>query len=45
MGMVKPWSSLVEGDEGCIGSSSKLLCLRQIEENYAAHVWHHSIHA
>ena len=25
----KPWSSLVEGDEGCRGPSGKLLCLRQ----------------
>ena len=25
----RPWSSLVEGDEGCIGTSSKLLCLWQ----------------
>ena len=24
---VKPWSSLVEGYEGCTGSSGKLLCL------------------
>ena len=25
--MVRPWSYLVEGDEGCIGASGKLLCL------------------
>ena len=24
---LRPWSSLVEGDEGCIGPSGKLLCL------------------
>ena len=23
----EPWSSLVEGDEGCIDPSGKLLCL------------------
>ena len=26
---VKPWSSLVEGEEGCIGPRGKLLCLLQ----------------
>ena len=40
----RSWSSLEEGDDGCIGPSGKLLCLWQIEENYEAHVWHHSIH-
>ena len=29
-----PWSSLVEGDEGCIGPSGKLLCLCQRPKNY-----------
>ena len=28
-----PWSSLVEGDEGCIGPSGKLLCFWQTEKN------------
>ena len=39
-----PWSSLVEGDEGCIGPSSKLLCLWQTRK-YAAHACQHSIHS
>ena len=28
-GLTRDWSSLVEGDEGWIGPSGKLLCLRQ----------------
>ena len=28
------WSSLVEGDEACIGPSGKLLCLWKIEKNW-----------
>ena len=38
-----PRSSLVEGDEGCIGPSGKLMCLWQPPKYYAAHAWHHSI--
>ena len=31
--MPQPWSSLVEGDEGGIGPSGKLLCLWQTHKN------------
>ena len=41
----KTWSSLVVGDEGCIGPSGKLLCSCETRKHYAAHAWHHSIHA
>ena len=27
LNIFNPWSSLVEGDEGCIGPCGKLLCL------------------
>ena len=37
------WYSLVEGDEGCVGPSGKLLCVYQTEKNYAVHAWHCSI--
>ena len=40
----QPWSSLVEGDEGCIDPSGKLSCLWQTPQNYATHEWLHSIH-
>ena len=40
---VKPWSSLVVGDVGCIGQRRKLLCLRQTPQNYAAQSWHYSV--
>ena len=40
---VKPWSSLVVGDEGWIGPSKKLLCLCTTPKNYASHAWHNSI--
>ena len=33
-----------QGDEDCIDPRGKLLCLWHIENNYAAHAWHHSIH-
>ena len=36
------WSSLVEGGEGWIGPSKKLLCLRLTRKNYAIHAWHNS---
>ena len=39
-----PWSSLVEGDEGCIGPSGKLLCFWQMEKNYPGHAWQCCIH-
>ena len=35
---------ILEGDEGCISPSGKLLCLWQTPNNYAAHTWHHAIH-
>ena len=35
-------SSLVEGDEGCIGPSGKLLCSWKRPKNYATHSWRHS---
>ena len=38
------WSSLVEGDDGCISPSGKLLCFMTNPQNYAAYAWHHSIH-
>ena len=38
------WSSLVIGEEGCIGPSRKLLCLWRTPKNYAANAWHYSIH-
>ena len=41
--IAQSWSSLVVGDEGCIGPSRKLLCTCQTPNNYAAHAWHHSI--
>ena len=34
-----PWSSLIVGDEGCIGQSCKLLCFKQTEKNCVPHVW------
>ena len=40
-----PWSSLVEGVEGCNGPSGKLLRLCQKNQNYAAHAWQHSTFA
>ena len=40
---VGAWSSLVIGDEGCIGPSRKLLCLCQTPTNYAAYTWQNSI--
>ena len=39
---MRPWGSLVVGDEDYIGPSGKLLCLRQTPKNYAAHAWHDS---
>ena len=39
-----PRSSLVAGDEGCIGPSGKLNGLCQTPKNYAAHAWHYSTH-
>ena len=30
------WSSFVEGDEGCIGRSGKLLCLWSNQKKYTA---------
>ena len=38
------WSSLIEGDKGCIGPNGKLLCLCQAPQNNTAHAWQHSIH-
>ena len=29
-----PWSSLVQGDEGCIGAISKMLCMWQTQNNW-----------
>ena len=40
----RPWSSLIEGDENCIGPSDKLLCFMTNHQNYAAFAWFHSIH-
>ena len=39
----KASSSLVEGDEDCIGPSRKLLTLCQTPKNNAAHARHNSI--
>ena len=40
----KAWSSLVEGDEGCIGKGGgKLLCLWQIQTKWAVQTRYHSI--
>ena len=36
------WSSLVEGDEGWIRPSKKLLCLCSTQKNNATHSWHNS---
>ena len=36
------WSSLVVGDEGCIGPSKKLLFMLN-QKNYATHAWHNAI--
>ena len=38
-----PWSSLVVGDEGCIGPSRKLLCVMLNPKNHVTHAWHNSI--
>ena len=34
----KPWSSLLEGDEGCIGPNGKRLCLRTTQEVMQQHM-------
>ena len=31
----RSWSTLVEGDEGCIGPSDKLLCFNKPKQYYA----------
>ena len=33
----QPWSSLIEGDEDCIGPFGELLCFWQTPTNYSAH--------
>ena len=40
----KPWRSLEEGVECCIGPRGKLLCFGQTPQYFATHSWQHSIH-
>ena len=40
----KAWSSLEEGDEGCIGSYGRLLYLQQIQTNWATQTQYNSKH-